>query len=235
MDASSELVHSVLPVFLVTVLGASVAAVGLLEGVAEATAAMTKVFSGALSDRWQRRKSLVVAGYGLAALSKPLFPLADSRRPGCSTARFLDRVGKGIRGAPRDALIADLVPAGPAQRRLRPAPVAGLRRARSWVRCSRSACCCCGRTTCGPCSGSRSCRPSSRSPLLRVRRRASVGQRRPVAPARALALTGLRSLGRRYWIVRRPGLGHHAGALQRGVPRAARPAARARRWPGCRP
>jgi len=111
MDASSELVHSVLPVFLVTVLGASVATVGLLEGVAEATAAVTKVFSGALSDRWRRRKSLVLAGYGLAALSKPLFPMADSVI-WVFTARFLDRVGKGIRGAPRDALIADLVPPG---------------------------------------------------------------------------------------------------------------------------
>jgi MFS family permease len=111
MDASSELVHSVLPVFLVTVLGASMSAVGLLEGVAEATAAITKVFSGALSDRWRRRKSLVLAGYGLAALSKPLFPLADSVT-WVFTARFLDRVGKGIRGAPRDALIADLVPPG---------------------------------------------------------------------------------------------------------------------------
>lgn len=111
MDASSELVHSVLPVFLVTVLGASMSAVGLLEGVAEATAAITKVLSGALSDRWRRRKSLVLAGYGLAALSKPLFPLADSVT-WVFTARFLDRVGKGIRGAPRDALIADLVPPG---------------------------------------------------------------------------------------------------------------------------
>jgi MFS family permease len=111
MDASSELVHSVLPVFLVTVLGASMSAVGLLEGVAEATAAITKVFSGALSDRWRRRKGLVLAGYGLAALSKPLFPLADSVA-WVFTARFLDRVGKGIRGAPRDALIADLVPPG---------------------------------------------------------------------------------------------------------------------------
>jgi MFS family permease len=109
MDASSELVHSVLPVFLVTVLGASAVTVGLLEGIAEATAAITKVFSGALSDRWQRRKGLIVAGYGLAALTKPLFPLADSVG-WVLTARFLDRVGKGIRGAPRDALIADLVP-----------------------------------------------------------------------------------------------------------------------------
>jgi len=111
MDASSELVHSILPVFLVTVLGASAATVGLLEGIAEATAAITKVFSGALSDRWQRRKGLVVAGYGLAALTKPMFPLAGSVG-WVLTARFLDRVGKGIRGAPRDALIADMVAPG---------------------------------------------------------------------------------------------------------------------------
>jgi len=111
MDASSELVHSVLPVFLVTVLGASAVAVGVLEGIAEATAAITKVFSGVLSDRWQRRKGLVVAGYSLAALTKPLFPLAESVT-WVLTARFLDRIGKGIRGAPRDALIADLVAPG---------------------------------------------------------------------------------------------------------------------------
>ena len=108
MDASSELVHSILPVFMVSVLGASGLTVGILEGIAEATAAITKVFSGVLSDRWRRRKSLIVAGYGLAALTKPLFPLADSVG-WVLTARFLDRVGKGIRGAPRDALIADLV------------------------------------------------------------------------------------------------------------------------------
>ena len=108
MDASSELVHSILPVFMVTVLGASGLTVGILEGIAEATAAITKVFSGALSDRWQRRKGLIVVGYGLAALTKPLFPLAESVG-WVLTARFLDRVGNGIRGAPRDALIADIV------------------------------------------------------------------------------------------------------------------------------
>ena len=108
MDASSELVHSILPVFMVSVLGASGLTVGILEGIAEATAAITKVFSGALSDRWRQRKGLIVAGYGLAALTKPLFPLADSVG-WVLTARFLDRIGKGIRGAPRDALIADLV------------------------------------------------------------------------------------------------------------------------------
>lgn len=111
MDASSELVHSLLPVFLVTTLGASMAAVGLLEGIAEATAAVTKVFSGVLSDRWQRRKGLVLLGYGLAALTKPMFPLAGSIG-WVLTARFLDRIGKGIRGAPRDALIAELAPPG---------------------------------------------------------------------------------------------------------------------------
>ena len=125
MDASSEMVHSVMPVFLVTVLGASAVTVGLLEGIAEATAAITKVFSGTLSDRWQRRKSLIVAGYGLAALTKPLFPLADSVS-WVLAARFLDRIGKGIRGAPRDALLADLVSPVAAQRGLRPAPVSRL-------------------------------------------------------------------------------------------------------------
>jgi MFS family permease len=109
MDVSSELVHSLLPVFMTTVLGVSVIAVGVIEGVAEATAAIVKVFSGALSDWFGRRKPLVVLGYGLAALTKPLFPLAG----GIATivaARFIDRIGKGIRGAPRDALIADVTP-----------------------------------------------------------------------------------------------------------------------------
>jgi MFS family permease len=109
MDASSELVHSLLPVFLVSTLGASVATIGLLEGLAEAVASVVKVFAGALSDRWGKRKALVVAGYGLAALSKPLFPLAPSVG-WIFTARFIDRLGKGIRGAPRDALVADITP-----------------------------------------------------------------------------------------------------------------------------
>src|SRR5690242_12357894 len=109
MDLSSELVHSLLPVYMTTVLGASVVAVGLVEGVAEATAAIVKVFSGTLSDALSRRKPLVVVGYGLAALSKPLFPLAGSV-PLVLGARFMDRIGKGIRGAPRDALIADVTP-----------------------------------------------------------------------------------------------------------------------------
>ena len=160
MDASSELVHSVLPVFLVTVLGASAITVGILEGIAEATAAITKVFSGALSDRWQRRKGLIVAGYGLAALTKPLFPLAESVS-WVLTARFLDRVGKGIRGAPRDALIADLVPPEQRNAAYRLAPVAGLRRRLPRARCWRSACCWSGRTICAPCCGWRSCLPCS--------------------------------------------------------------------------
>jgi len=109
MDTSSELVHSLLPVFLVSVLGASALSVGLIEGVAEATAAITKVFSGTLSDYLGKRKLLVVIGYGLAAISKPLFPLAGSAA-WVFTARFIDRIGKGIRGAPRDALIGDLAP-----------------------------------------------------------------------------------------------------------------------------
>lgn len=110
MDASSELVHSLLPVFMVSVLGAGMMTVGLLEGIAEATASIAKVFSGALSDRWRRRKPLVVLGYGLSALSKPAFPLAGVIG-WVFTARFIDRVGKGIRGAPRDALVADITPA----------------------------------------------------------------------------------------------------------------------------
>lgn len=109
MDASSELVHSLLPIFMATVLGASMLSIGLLEGLAEATAAITKVFSGALSDRLRHRKWLVVFGYGLAALTKPIFPLAGSLAAVLG-ARCVDRVGKGIRGAPRDALIADITP-----------------------------------------------------------------------------------------------------------------------------
>ena len=109
MDSSSELIHSLLPIFLTTVLGASVFALGAVEGVAEAAAAFTKVLSGHLSDRWRRRKPLVLLGYSLAALTKPLFPLATSVGA-VLLARFVDRVGKGIRGAPRDALVADLVP-----------------------------------------------------------------------------------------------------------------------------
>jgi MFS family permease len=109
MDVSSELIHSLLPVFLVTGLGASMLVVGLLEGAAEATALIVKVFSGALSDWWGRRKPLAVLGYGLGALSKPLFALATSVEP-VAVARLLDRVGKGIRGAPRDALVADIAP-----------------------------------------------------------------------------------------------------------------------------
>jgi len=109
MDSSSELVHSLLPVFMVTVLGASTVTVGVIEGVAEATAAITKVFSGALSDHFRKRKFLVVLGYGLAAFTKPVFPLATTIG-WVFAARFVDRVGKGIRGAPRDALVADIVP-----------------------------------------------------------------------------------------------------------------------------
>jgi MFS family permease len=109
MDASSELIHSLLPVFLVGTLGASAAFVGLVEGVGEATAAITKVFSGWISDRLGKRKLLAVIGYGLAAVTKPVFPLAVTPYE-VLAARFIDRVGKGIRGAPRDALVADVTP-----------------------------------------------------------------------------------------------------------------------------
>jgi MFS family permease len=113
MDISSEMVHSLLPLFLVSALGASVTIVGLIEGVAEATALMTRFFSGALSDRLGKRKALTLAGYALGTLTKPLFALASGVGLVFS-ARFLDRIGKGVRGAPRDALIADA--ASPHQR-----------------------------------------------------------------------------------------------------------------------
>jgi MFS family permease len=109
MDTSSELVHSLLPAFMVTVLGASMLTVGLVEGIAEATVAVAKVFSGVLSDYLGRRKILMVLGYGLSAFTKPIFPLAGSIN-WVLAARFIDRVGKGIRGAPRDALVADISP-----------------------------------------------------------------------------------------------------------------------------
>lgn len=111
MDISSEMIHALLPVFLVTVLGASTVTVGLIEGIGEATAAMAKLFSGWLSDRLGKRKLLTVIGYGLGALSKPLFALAATPS-WVLVARFSDRVGKGIRGAPRDALVGDLTPPG---------------------------------------------------------------------------------------------------------------------------
>lgn len=111
MDVSSEIIHALLPVYLTLGLGATAVTVGVIEGIAEATAAITKVFSGALSDRIGRRKDLAVLGYGLAALTKPVFALAPSIG-WLVAARFVDRVGKGIRGAPRDALVADLAPPG---------------------------------------------------------------------------------------------------------------------------
>lgn len=109
MDISSELIHSLLPVFMVTVLGASMTTIGLVEGIAEGTAAITKVFSGAVSDYLGKRKLLAVLGYGLGAITKPIFPLATTIG-WVFAARFIDRVGKGIRGAPRDALVADIAP-----------------------------------------------------------------------------------------------------------------------------
>ncbi|HEY1401952.1 MAG TPA: MFS transporter [Terriglobales bacterium] len=109
MDISSEMIHALLPVYLVTVLGTSMVTVGVIEGIAEATASITKIFSGALSDWLGKRKLLAVLGYGLAAFTKPVFPLAPSVS-WLIGARFVDRVGKGIRGAPRDALVADIAP-----------------------------------------------------------------------------------------------------------------------------
>lgn len=113
MDISSELIHSLLPLFLVGTLGMSVLVVGLIEGVAESTALIVKVFSGILSDYFRRRKLLALIGYALGALTKPAFALAQGAGL-VVAARFVDRIGKGIRGAPRDALVADLV--GPDQR-----------------------------------------------------------------------------------------------------------------------
>ncbi len=109
MDVSSELIHGLLPVFMVSSLGASAFAVGIVEGIAESTALIVKVFSGVLSDYIGKRKALTVIGYGLGALSKPLFALALTVN-WVLAARFMDRIGKGIRGAPRDALVADLTP-----------------------------------------------------------------------------------------------------------------------------
>lgn len=109
MDISSEMIHSLLPVYLVAVLGVSAMSVGVIEGIAEATASIVKVFSGTLSDWIGRRKPLVLLGYGLGAITKPLFPLASGVGL-LIAARFINRVGKGIRGAPRDALIADITP-----------------------------------------------------------------------------------------------------------------------------
>lgn len=109
MDVSSEMIHSLLPLFMVGVLGANALAVGIIEGIAESTALIVKVFSGALSDYLGKRKGLAIAGYALGAVSKPLFAIA----PNISTvlcARFIDRIGKGVRGAPRDALVADIAP-----------------------------------------------------------------------------------------------------------------------------
>jgi len=109
MDISSEMIHSLLPLFMVTVLGTSALMVGVIEGIAESTALLVRVFSGVLSDYLGRRKWLAVFGYALGALTKPLFAIATSTGM-VLTARLLDRVGKGIRGAPRDALIADITP-----------------------------------------------------------------------------------------------------------------------------
>jgi MFS family permease len=109
MDISSEMIHALLPVYMVAVLGTSAFTVGIIEGIAEATASITKIFSGAISDWLGRRKLLAALGYGLAALTKPIFPLAPSVE-WLVLARFVDRIGKGIRGAPRDALVADIAP-----------------------------------------------------------------------------------------------------------------------------
>ena len=109
MDISSEIIHALLPIFMTSTLGISVAMVGLVDGIAEATASITKVFSGYVSDRMGKRKPLILIGYGIGAFSKPLFALAGTA-PTIIGARFADRIGKGLRGAPRDALVADVTP-----------------------------------------------------------------------------------------------------------------------------
>jgi MFS family permease len=109
MDLSSEIYHALLPAFITLVLGLPATALGAIDGIAEATASFAKLLSGRFSDRSLKRKPWIVAGYGLAALSKPLFPLAASA-PALMVARFADRIGKGIRGAPRDAMVADETP-----------------------------------------------------------------------------------------------------------------------------
>lgn len=109
MDLSSEIIHALLPIFLTTTLGASVVVVGVVDGIAESTASMSKIFSGYVSDRIGRRKPLILLGYGMAAFTKPLFAVAQSSGLVLG-ARFADRIGKGMRGAPRDALVADVTP-----------------------------------------------------------------------------------------------------------------------------
>ena len=109
MDISSEMIHSLLPLFMVTILGTSTMAVGLVEGLAESVALVVKVFSGTLSDYWGKRKGLALFGYALGAFTKPLFAVASGVGL-VLTARLLDRVGKGVRGAPRDAMVADITP-----------------------------------------------------------------------------------------------------------------------------
>ena len=111
MDISSEMIHGLLPVFLTSVLGASTEMVGLIEGVGEATASISKLFSGWLSDKLGKRKAITIVGYGLGTFSKPLFAIAPTAHL-VLAARFSDRVGKGIRGAPRDAMVGDMVPSG---------------------------------------------------------------------------------------------------------------------------
>jgi len=135
MDISSELIHSLLPIFMLTTLGASMIAIGIIEGIAEAAASIAKVFSGIISDYIRKRKILAVLGYGLAAITKPLFPLATTIG-WVFSARFIDRIGKGIRGAPRDALVADITPS----HQRGPPTASGRRwipRERSWGRSRR--------------------------------------------------------------------------------------------------
>ena len=131
MDMSSELVHSLLPVFMTTVLGASMITIGLIEGVAEAAAAAAKVFSGAISDRIRQRKALVVIGYGLSALTKPMFPLATSIGGWGVASHRTHRIGHPIRATRRDGRGPDTVP--PPRRGIRPGPRPALDRSGAWA------------------------------------------------------------------------------------------------------
>jgi predicted MFS family arabinose efflux permease len=154
MDISSEMIHGLLPLFMTITLGTSTFAVGLIEGLAESTALIVRVFSGALSDYLGKRKGLALCGYALGALSKPLFALASGTGI-VLAARLLDRIGKGVRGAPRDALIADMAPP-----HLRGASF-GLRQSLDTVGAFIGpllgvGLCCCGPTISGRCSGWRS-------------------------------------------------------------------------------
>ena len=221
MDVSSEMIHSLLPVFLVDGARRQRATVGLIEGMAEATALIVKVFSGVLCDYWGRRKPLAVLGYGLGALSKPLFALAAGTGL-VLTARLIDRVGKGIRGAPRDALVADIAP--PEVR----GAAFGLRQSLDTVGAflgpllAMGLMLALGERLPRRVLGGGRCPPSSpwRCWSSACRSRSATATAKPVNPIRR---EQLRRLPTAYWWVVGHRRGVHAGALLRGVPGPARP------------